>query len=212
MAADATYLRFDGLWDRIGTTVTAWVCGLDCGDYVVASPGYIIVPFGSDPDGLFTLAWIISASLVVDTGNPQNCQVDVYYSSATHRLVIPVAIGYAYKSRGQLLRPMKQETIRSQVGPGLAKKRRVHEVGILFNATGGKFYLGTDFSVMYPAQFYDSTGGLMDNSTLFSGVYWDTIEDEMSGNGYDGMVCWEIRRPYPATVVSLTGFMELDEA
>jgi len=52
-----TNVRYYGLWHLIGKTVQAFVAGLDLGDYVVSSGGYIDVPLGAG-GGLFTEAYL----------------------------------------------------------------------------------------------------------------------------------------------------------
>lgn len=41
-----------------GSTISMWIGGLDCGDYVVSTTGSVFVPYGSDPNGLLTLAYL----------------------------------------------------------------------------------------------------------------------------------------------------------
>lgn len=48
-----------GLWHLNGKIVSAWIGGLDCGDYLVAD-GNIFVPFQSDPGQFFTAAFFES--------------------------------------------------------------------------------------------------------------------------------------------------------
>lgn len=50
-------VRYYGLWHLVGKTVQAFVSGLDLGDYVVSSGGYIDVPLGAG-GGLFTEAYL----------------------------------------------------------------------------------------------------------------------------------------------------------
>lgn len=47
-----------GYWPHIGKTLSVVLGGLDLGDYVVAADGSITVPYGSDPDGLFTADYL----------------------------------------------------------------------------------------------------------------------------------------------------------
>lgn len=58
---DGQTVVFYGYWHLLGRTVSVFVAGLDCGDYVVASDGSVTVPFGAC-DGLFTLAYLESIS------------------------------------------------------------------------------------------------------------------------------------------------------
>ena len=58
MSAD-TQITIYGLWHLYNTMVTAYIGGLDCGDYLVAVDGSIIVPYGSDVGKLMTPAYLI---------------------------------------------------------------------------------------------------------------------------------------------------------
>lgn len=51
---NATTVRFWGLYQSIGETVSLWVGGLDLGDHVVIAPGYVDVDFTAD----FTAAYL----------------------------------------------------------------------------------------------------------------------------------------------------------
>lgn len=55
-------VRLYGYHYLAGQTVQVWAAGLDMGDLAVAADGHIDVPFGSDPNGLFTLARLQSIS------------------------------------------------------------------------------------------------------------------------------------------------------
>jgi hypothetical protein len=127
-------------------------------------------------------------------------------------IMVALAIGYNYISQGQPLRPGDAAEIKSSEGSGLGKIRRVSQIGaMLFNSSTISF--GTKFSQLLPATLRTGGGAggdsvPVDHATLFTGVYRDTILDE---GGFDGAVCWEINRPYPATVISVTGYMHLEE-
>lgn len=55
----STGVVFYGLWHLNGTMASVVCGGLDCGDFLVTN-GSLSVPFGSDPGGLFTLAYLQS--------------------------------------------------------------------------------------------------------------------------------------------------------
>ena len=205
--ADATNVVFSGLFGLEGRTVDVFCVGLDCGSYVVTTTGTVTVPFASDPDGLFTIARIQSMNgLSLDWG-PLATKIDVYVSGAVTTYTVPACIGMTFTSKGQVLRPLAESEIKSSQGHGLGKKRRVHQVGVLLDEAIGVSF-GTTFDNVVAATFRDAAGDAMDNNNVFSGVYWDTVTDIPS---YDGQVCWQITRPYPATIVSLTGFMQTEE-
>jgi hypothetical protein len=56
-----------GFWPLVGLSVTAFIAGLNCGSYTVDATGSITVPYGSDPDGLFTQAYMLAYP---STGQP----------------------------------------------------------------------------------------------------------------------------------------------
>jgi len=60
-------IRIFGLWPLNGQTISPVIGGLDLGDRSVSS-GYCDVPFGSDPEGAFTLAFFTGLSDGTDYG------------------------------------------------------------------------------------------------------------------------------------------------
>lgn len=56
---DDTFIRYYGLDYSVGETLTAWIGGIDAGDFVVQSDGTIDVPVGA-PGSLLTLAYLAS--------------------------------------------------------------------------------------------------------------------------------------------------------
>lgn len=123
-------------------------------------------------------------------------------------LTIPVAIGYAYPTQGQILRPIAQQETGAQNGPALGKTRRSHMFSALvFNTQGISF--GTAFDHLRPAEFRDKDDTtILPLTTLFSNVHWDNLDDSY---GYDSMLCWEIDRPYPATVLTIGAFLHTQD-
>lgn len=193
-----------GLHHVVGRKVAAFIAGLDCGDYTVQADGSITVPFGSDPDGLLgvqSLAW--ADGFVGD----QACQVSLTDGVDTLNLVVPVVIGYTYTSRGQILRAATESASKSPQGPALGKTRRTHMLSALLYQTGGISF-GTSFAQLLPANFrnLDQTATLY--SEPFSGVYWRSTDD---GYSFDSQVCWEVKRPYTAVVVSFGAFLETQD-
>lgn len=121
--------------------------------------------------------------------------------------IVPVAIGYTYTSQGQLLRAIAPQETGAQNGPALGKTRRAHMFSALLQgAQGIKF--GTILGATRAAQLRSKGNVPYPLTSLFSGVHWDTLEDEY---GYDSMVCWEITRPYPATVCTLGAFLHTQD-
>jgi hypothetical protein len=107
-----------------------------------------------------------------------------------------------------LLRPASQEDTRTPAGPGFGKLRRIYQFAAqVVNAIGVSF--GIDFSHMLPAQFTQPDQITPYNhATMFTGVHWDTLD---SDSNLDNMLCWQVTRPYPATIAALGGFMNTEE-
>jgi hypothetical protein len=121
---------------------------------------------------------------------------------------VPVAIGYGYPSQGQILRAINPQEAGAANGPALAKTRRSHMFGaLLFKTQGIEF--GTDFSFMRPALLRDKNEETeIPLTLLYSNVHWDSLDDTYS---FDSMLCWQVTRPYPATVCSLGAFVHAQD-
>jgi hypothetical protein len=124
----------------------------------------------------------------------------------------PVALGFNYASRGQLLRQVDPQTSGARNGPALGKTRRTHMAAYQLSQVGvGSFYYGTDFATtQHKATFNTYPGGTvaLPLTDLYAGVFWTTIEDPY---GFDGMISWEVRRPYPASVVAVQGYLHTQD-
>lgn len=175
----STGVKLYGLWHLRGKTgITAWVGGLDCGDYTIAADGTLFVPYGTDPDGLFTKAFF----------------------DATDRVA---RVGYNYTSKGQILRPGTAVEAGSANGPPLGKVRRGHQLGVLLvNSVGVSF--GTDFAKLRVASFKTKNGTPYNSATMFSGVHQTTLEDDYS---FDSQLAWQVSRPYPVTITAIGNFL-----
>lgn len=119
----------------------------------------------------------------------------------------PAAIGYSYASQAQILRPIVPQETGAQNGPALGKTRRNQQYAALLNLTQGVSF-GTVFGQTRPAQLRDKNESALPLTTLFSGVHWDALEDD---NTYDGMLCWEISRPYPVNVCAVEPFLHTQD-
>lgn len=199
-AALAYSLTLNGLWRHNGKTVAVVVGGLDVGDFTVAN-GSVTVPIDSDP---LNPASLTSAYLASITSTTAYGTLATQIQKANTVYTVPCMVGYSYVSQGQLVRPDTQEQSRSPTGPGLAKPSRIYQFGALLSGTQGISF-GTDFAKMHAAQFKTGSGKAYTALQLFSGVYWDSMEDSYS---FDSMMAWQIYRPYPAAVCSIAGFME----
>ena len=192
--------RFFGFNHQLGNTVSVWSGGLDCGDFLVQVGGYVDVPFGS-AGGLYTAAYLDG---LVAAG----------YDGVTNMVLldgvtpIPAVVGKTYSSSGQIVRPASPADTGARNGPGQGKTRRNHMMTALLNGTQGISF-GTDFQHVFPFQpaLYVN-GPVYPVTQLYSGVYWDTLDDTYT---FDGMVCWTVGRPYPASVVNIGGFIQTSD-
>jgi len=118
------------------------------------------------------------------------------------------ALGTTYASRGQILRPIAPQEAGAQNGPALGKTRRTHMYAALLSSTQGISF-GTDFTKMYPAALTAYVNGPpLPLTTLYSGTKQGTLSNDYS---FDSMPCWEITRPYPATVAAFEAFLHTQD-
>ena len=122
---------------------------------------------------------------------------------------IPAIVGYDYSSttQGQLLRPGTPQDAGAANGPPQGKKRRTNQFAALFQNTQA-VSIGTNFSNMRPISFTTPGGTPYTVFQMFSGVWWDQLEDDYS---FDSMLAWQSNGPYPLTVVSISGFLETQD-
>ena len=214
-----TDITITGLYHLQGRTVSVVICGLDCGDYLVTTDsgtamtgGNVVVPIGSDPDGLLSGAYIA----LFDVGPYDGTT----YGNATAALTVfnaaaggegtyyvPVCIGFTYTSIGQPLRPATAEQGKSQMGPLLGKTRRNHRFSALLNNTQGVSF-GPNLSTAIEARFTNIANVVTTKDQLYSGVWQDTVADDYT---LEGGVGWLVSRPYPCAVMALGGFMDTSE-
>jgi hypothetical protein len=179
-------LTLNGLWSLNGQTVTAWLAGLDCGDYTVAN-GSITVPYGDGiaagtAGGLFTAAaWNAN----------------------------PIAlVGFTYTSQGQIVRVHAPQESGARSGPALGKKRRHHYFMALLEGTQGVSF-GTDFATnLLPAIFRYDGGKVYPINQQFSGVWRDAVRNDYD---FDGMLCWEVTRPYICNIAAIGGALQTQD-
>lgn len=128
---------------------------------------------------------------------------------STARATIPAVIGFTYTSQGQLVRPQLPAEAGAQNGPALGKTRRNHMFGILAAACiYGSLSIGSVFGKLRPIFFKTPGGTPYATNTLFSGVWQDKMEGEYD---FDGMIAWEIDRPLPASISSVSGFIQTQD-
>lgn len=128
-------------------------------------------------------------------------------STGRQYYIVPAAIGTTFTSQGQRLRPLEIADTGARNGPALGKTRRNHRSAFLLLNTAG-LMIGTAFANVRKAIFKSKGGNAYVDNQLYSDVYSTTVEDTPS---YDGQICWQINRPYPATVLSNEGFLETED-
>jgi hypothetical protein len=120
----------------------------------------------------------------------------------------PFIVGATFRSQGQILTPATPQESQTQSGPSQGKKRRQTDAMPLLYATQG-MYMGVDFLQMRPLNFTSPGGTIpLTLQQLFSGVYKGQVDAD---SNYDNMWCWEVRRPYPCTVIAVECQIQANE-
>jgi hypothetical protein len=194
---------FSGLWPMIGEKLTVFAAGLDCGDVTISATGTATIAMKSDPDALFTADYCTA----LEYGAGGTNSVPLFDASGVFICYLPCIVGYPFTSQGQILPPMAPEQTGARTGPSFGKVNRHNAIAALLNTTVGISF-GTDFDrPLKPAYFKSRSGKgtqVLRKDQPFSGTHYMTIDDE--GTAMDNAICWEITRPYPATVVAIGGF------
>ncbi len=204
-------LQIWGLYHLIGGTVSVFILGLDLGDVTVATDGSITVSLVVT--GSQTAAWS-AAQLIAADGDygESTTPISVKNGGAAVQVSVPIVIGQPYIAQGQRLRAVAPDDTKTPTGAALGMNRRGHQFAVLLqNAVQVRF--GTKLTPsplgdMKAAVFTDAGGTPIADATTFSGVYWDTLNDDYS---FDSMFCWQVERPYPCTVCAATVFLETEE-
>lgn len=194
-------LQLNGLWPLNGLTVTAWLGGLDCGDYVVSN-GSIQVPFGDgigggqgsfpaatnrNDQGLFTASFVSTGI----TGN------NITMWTGT----MPMRVGFTYTSRGQITRPLAPQESGARNGPAFGKQARNHYMMLQVEGTQGVSF-GNKFNDLNQP-LTAASFKMIDNVTpytidqQFTGIYRDQPNTDYS---FDEMPCWQVTRPFICNV------------
>jgi hypothetical protein len=206
-----TDVIFSGLYYAVGYPVSVSVCGLDCGDYTVDQYGRVTVPLNSDPDMLFNGAYIQQFDVGpfdTTTYGELTTRLDIDNGSgATITIFVPVCIGFAIPYYGKLLRLIGEDQTKSPQGGAMGKERRTQWVGALLRNTQGITFFTENSFQDTPNLAYPGQAPLVKN-ILFSGVWSRPLEDNWS---LDSFVGFGGSRPYAASVVSLTAFLETSE-
>lgn len=190
-------VTFNGLWVHNGKTVSAWLLGLDCGDFVVTN-GSIFVPFGDGVSAsennslgghLFTVALV---QPFVDAGLP-----------------LPACIGFTFTSDGQIVRPATAAESGTQAGPAFGKLRRAQQYAVqLYGALHNSISFGVSFDALTPLAINYANEKPYPPTVMFNGIIRTPVE---SSNDYDNMLCWRITRPVPAVVIAVGEYLHTQD-
>lgn len=123
---------------------------------------------------------------------------------------VPFVGGYTYTSEGQRTRPAEPADSGARNGPGFAKTRRNFKAG---------FQLAQAQGISIGTQFVDTTRirtlvlksdlvNVNPLNELFTGVVRQEVDDD---NSFDGMLAWQITRPYPCIVTAIGGFLHTQD-
>lgn len=199
-------LQIWGLSHLVGETVSVFLDGQDGGDYTVAADGSITMSIDS------VSYTVTAATLVASDGDygESTTPILVHNGSATPVWTsVGVVVGQPFVSQGQRLRPATAADGASQQGPILGMTRRTDRFAVLVQDAivmrFGTSLTPTPTGNMIQAIFVqadDITPILAGN--MFSGVYWS---DTYDGYGLDGGLCWQVDRPWPATVCAVSQFL-----
>lgn len=160
------------------------------GSYSGASPVPSIVGPATGPT--FTNQWMrLYAGLAHDT------ETHTFYS-------VPLAVGFNYTSRAQLLRPDYGNDAGTANGPAFGKTRRIQEFSAAVVRTQNISF-GVDFSKLRQYRFKTAGGQAIADSTLVSGILNDKLEHAAD---YEGKIAWEQDRPYPGLITAVAGYLE----
>jgi hypothetical protein len=194
------YLILNGLWHLNGKTVTAWIGGVDLGDWPVSNGSMTIT---LDPNGLLTFNEMAALSSSTAYGA---MGFTIVNGGSTYTL--PGVVGFTFTSQGQGLRPDTMDQARTQTGPGAGKRRRNAQYSMLVEGSQG-LSVGCDSSFVNikPVNYTPTNeNDVLALNELYTGVLWDTIDDDSS---FDGMLCWQLTRPYPSAIASFSAFLNV---
>ena len=123
--------------------------------------------------------------------------------------MVPCVVGFPFTQTLKLLRPATVEDVRTQTGPGLAKTRRSHMYGLLVANSVTGALISVDNGPTAPISFVEPDQQTkIDHATLYSGVHWDTLDDDYT---FDGQIVIQQPLPYPLTIAAVTGFIHTQD-
>lgn len=181
-----------------GDTVAVQIAGLYVGEYIVQGGNVIEIPYGSDPDGLFTAAY-----LKQQNGSYQShIQSTVVAGGVSCN--VPCVVGYPYQSTLTLLRAQTQQEARTPSGPAMGMTRRTH----MYSVTLANSVTGALVSVDGGCQVTMNLVGRdqqtpINHATLYNGVHWDTVDADYT---FDNEMTISQSLPYPLNVAAVGRF------
>ncbi len=200
------------LYHLVGDTVSVCLGALDLGDFVVATDGSVTVSL--IVTGGQTAAWS-AAQLIAMDGDYGECTtlIQVNAGSGATFANVPCVIGSAYVSQGQRYRLATVQDAKTTTGPALGMNRRTQMYSALVQnvvqITFGTSLTPTPLGNMSAWDTKDpKTEVALAGGTAYSGVIFGTIGD---GYTFDSELCWQITRPYPATICAVTSFLQVNE-
>lgn len=210
IAANGLSATFYGLARLAGETVSFTCRGKYVGDYAISATGTVSVTFNDQfakTDIGRAMQTTPNATLL--PASFQSFYLDVNGNSgvlnpASSRTGFLGQFGYKYRRRGQMLRPM----VVGRNGPGFAKTRRNHKMGIYVDKAQ-EISIGWSFSDMHPVTLTAENSVVAVTTSQFTtGIFREDVEDEQS---YNGNLCWEQTDPVPGAVLAVGGFLDLED-
>src|SRR5215472_1345378 len=196
---DGTNMYFLGAWYQPGT-VSVYIAGIYFGDYPVVN-GAVTVPYGSDPGGIGTRAFL--ATQLVSTGSFGTCNVQGLGQ-------LPVCIGSKYTATVKLLRQDVPDEAHTPQGMAVGDTRRVYtasaNIAVGYN---NSITVGVDGRPSFPMVLRQYVNGPpLANNIPFISIWQDTVDDDVD---YDGQITLSITGPYPFVLNNITPFTETEE-
>jgi hypothetical protein len=114
-------------------------------------------------------------------------------------------VGFTFTSQGQIVRPATPQESGARNGPAVGKRRRNHKIAAQLEGTGTGVSFGTTFAKVDPAKFRQPNDAAYLVNQQFTGIYKETLTDDY---GFDGMICWQVTRPYPLNIANIGGMIE----
>ena len=198
-------IQLNGLWHLNGQTVQATFAGLDSGQQIGSVGQPIIVDYQ-----------VVNGSIQIPygdgySGGPANGLLTANTVSSA-LAANQVVVGMTYTSDGQIVRPNAPAEAGSRNGPAFGKLRRNQQFAIQCVQAAG-LSIGTRFDRLDPVLFgtdpvNDPAGPPLPLGQVFSGIFWAPLTDD---NSFDGMLCWRVSRPVPATIAAIGGFIHTQD-